>query len=69
VGSLRLLPEGAPLLSCHHNYGKNINIENMAIEYHSKSRMISRRQEGGDDAYYTYVEEADDDANIDNALI
>jgi hypothetical protein len=25
--------------------------------------MISRRQGGGDEAYYTYVEEADDEAN------
>jgi hypothetical protein len=31
--------------------------------------MISRRQGGGDEAYYTYVEEADDDANKDSALI
>jgi len=29
--------------------------------------MISRRLEGGDEAYYTYVEEADDDANKDSA--
>jgi len=35
----------------------------------SKSEMISRRQGGGGDAYYTYVEEADDDANKDSALI
>ena len=41
----------------------------------SKSKMISRRQEGGDEAYNlkvtrcTYVEEADNDANKDNALI
>jgi hypothetical protein len=31
--------------------------------------MISRRQGGGDEAYCTYVEEADDDANKDSALI
>jgi len=31
--------------------------------------MISRRQGGGEDAYYTYVEEADDAANKDSALI
>ena len=35
----------------------------------SKSKMISRRQGGGDEAYCTYVEEADDDANKDSALI
>jgi hypothetical protein len=35
----------------------------------SKSMMISRRQGGGDEAYCTYVEEADDDANKDSALI
>jgi 1-acyl-sn-glycerol-3-phosphate acyltransferase len=29
----------------------------------SKSMMLPRRLEGGDEAYYTYVEEADDDAN------
>jgi hypothetical protein len=36
--------------------------------YHSKSKMISRRQGEGDDAYCTYVEEADDAANKDSAL-
>jgi hypothetical protein len=35
----------------------------------SKSKMISRRQEGDDEAYFTYVEEAGDDANKDSALI
>ena len=41
----------------------------------SKSKMISRRQGGGDEAYNlkvtrcTYGEEADDDANKDSALI
>jgi hypothetical protein len=35
----------------------------------SKSKMISRRQGGGDEAYFTYVEEADDAANKDSALI
>ena len=35
----------------------------------SKSKMISRRQGGGEEAYCTYVEEADDDANKDSALI
>ena len=29
--------------------------------------MISRRLGGGDEAYYTYVEEADDAANKDSA--
>jgi hypothetical protein len=29
--------------------------------------MISRRLGGGDEAYYTCVEEADDDANKDSA--
>ena len=31
--------------------------------------MISRRLGGDDEAYYTYVEEADNDANKDSALI
>jgi hypothetical protein len=31
--------------------------------------MISRRQGGGDEAYFTYVEEADSAANKDSALI
>ena len=31
--------------------------------------MISRRQGGGDKAYCTYIEEADDAANKDNAFI
>src|SRR5450759_1597735 len=35
----------------------------------SKSKMILRRQGGGDEAYCTYVEEADDAANKDSALI
>jgi len=36
----------------------------------SKLKMISRRLGGGDEAYWwTYVEEADDDANEDRALI
>jgi hypothetical protein len=29
--------------------------------------MISRRLGGGDEAYYTYAPEADDDANKDSA--
>jgi len=35
----------------------------------SKSRMISRQQGGGGEAYYKYVEEADDYADKDSALI
>jgi hypothetical protein len=38
----------------------------------SKSKMILRRLRGGgggDEAYYTYVEEADNDANKNSALI
>jgi len=31
--------------------------------------MISRRQGGGDKEYCTYIEEADDAANKDSALI
>jgi hypothetical protein len=42
------------------NCGSNTN---------SKSKMISRRLGRGDEAYYIYVEEADDDANKDSALI
>lgn len=48
------------------------NSENLAkinINIISKSKMISRRQGGGDEAYFTYVEEADDDVNKDSALI
>ena len=30
--------------------------------------MISRRLGGGDEAYYAYVEEDDNDANKDSAL-
>ena len=33
----------------------------------SKSMMIPRRLGGGDEAYYTYVEETDDDANKGSA--
>jgi hypothetical protein len=35
----------------------------------SKSKMILRRLDGGDEAYCTYVEEADNDANKNSALI
>jgi hypothetical protein len=35
----------------------------------SKSKMISRRQGEGDEAYCIYIEEADDAANKDSALI
>jgi hypothetical protein len=35
----------------------------------STSKMILRRQGGGEDAYSSYVEEADDAANKDSALI
>ncbi len=35
----------------------------------SKSKMILRRLGGGDEAYYTYVEEAYNDANKNSALI
>jgi hypothetical protein len=31
--------------------------------------MISRRQGGGEEAYFTYVKEADDAANKDSAFI
>ena len=31
--------------------------------------MILRRLGGGDEAYYTYAEEADNDANKNSALI
>jgi hypothetical protein len=33
----------------------------------SKSQMIPRRQGGGNEAYYTYVEEEDDEANKGSA--
>jgi len=35
----------------------------------SKSKMISRQLGGGNEAYYAYVEEADDEAIKDSALI
>ena len=35
----------------------------------SKSKMISRRLGGRDETYYTYVEETDNDANKNSALI
>jgi hypothetical protein len=35
----------------------------------AKSKMILRRLGGGDEAYCTYVEEADNDANKNSALI
>ena len=35
----------------------------------SKSKMILRRLGEGDEAYFTYVEEADNDANKISALI
>jgi hypothetical protein len=35
----------------------------------SKSKMILRRLGGGDEAYYIYVEETDNDANKNSALI
>jgi len=35
----------------------------------SKSKMILRRLGGGDEAYYKYIEEADNDANKNSALI
>jgi hypothetical protein len=41
----------------------------MYLNANSKSKMISRRQGEGDEAYFTYVEEADDAANKDSALI
>jgi hypothetical protein len=31
--------------------------------------MISRRQGGGDEAYFIYAEDADDEANKESALI
>ena len=39
------------------------------INTNSKSEMILRRLGGGDEAYCTYVEEADNDANKNSALI
>jgi hypothetical protein len=35
----------------------------------SKSKMILRRLGGGDEAYYKYIEEADNDATKNSALI
>ena len=43
-----------------------LNTEDYAI---SKSKMILRQLGGGDEAYCTYVEEADNDANKNSALI
>ena len=45
-------------------------VSNPFIHYTlSKSKMKSRRLGGGDEAYFIYVEEADNDANKDSALI
>jgi hypothetical protein len=43
----------------------------LLVKYYaaSKSKMISRRLGGGDEAYCAYVEEADDEVNKDSALI
>jgi len=38
------------------------------VHNNSKSKIISRRLGGGDEAYFTYVEEADNDANEDSTL-
>ncbi len=40
-----------------------------ASNTNSKSKMILRRLGGGDEAYYRYVEETDNDANKNSALI
>ena len=55
---------------CHYTHCEVRN--GVAISYAntiSKSKMITRRQGGGDETYCTYVEEADDAANKDSALI
>jgi hypothetical protein len=42
---------------------------NRGLKTISKSKMISGRQGGGNEAYCIYVEEASDVANKDSALI
>ena len=42
---------------------------NMPCNTTSKSKMLLRRLGGSDEAYYTYVEETDNDANKNSALI
>jgi hypothetical protein len=42
---------------------------NLPFNSTSKSKMISKRQGEGNNTYCTYVEEADDAANKDSALI
>ena len=44
-------------------------INNSTDNTNSKSKMISRRQGGGNETYCPYVEEANDAANKDSALI
>ena len=41
----------------------------VSFNTNSKSKMMLRRLDEGDEAYYTYVEEADNDANKNSALI
>jgi hypothetical protein len=49
----------------------NIQLSWQAREYNaiSKSKMILRRLGEGDETYFTYVEEADNDVNKNSALI
>ena len=49
---------------CHNLHDRQLSFYTI-----SKSKMILRRLGGGNEAYYTYVEEADNDANKNSALI
>jgi hypothetical protein len=58
-----VLPYGS---NAREQYSMTAAFDNNTI---SKSKMISRRQERGNETYCTYVEEADDAANKDSTLI
>ena len=75
---LKREPDNFPAAAGERSFSMNNKVVNgrKVINTISKSKIISRRQGGGDEAYYTYVEEADDPgmrragyANKDSALI
>ena len=69
VTDLTKLKEGQTIDMMQMASVVSANIEQTKHISISKLKMILRRQEGGDEAYYAYVEEADDDANKNSALI
>ena len=69
VTDLTKLKEGQTIDMMQMASVVSANIEQTQHISISKLKMILRRQEGGDEAYYVYVEEADDAANKNSALI